>query len=104
MPASINLKKNRNLEKRDDKICFCHCLLSLCSINKVHFPAHHSGGFITAGSSESRVIVLKLNSHMFIMKANPDVCSERKKRKERSGVNDVGDDKYILDALPGLTL
>lgn len=44
-------------------------------------------------SLESHVSELKLNSHMFIMKENPRVCSERQRGEEKDIVNDVEDDK-----------
>ena len=67
--------------------------LLLSAINKVDFPDQHVRAFITVGSLENHVNVLKLNSHMFIMKVNPSVCSERPRREERDIVNDVEDDK-----------
>lgn len=82
----------------NDYICkilihFYITTFSLSAINKVLSPEQHVKAYITAGSSESYVSVLELNSYVFIMKANPHVCSERQRREERDIVNDVEDDK-----------
>lgn len=63
------------------------------AINTFDIFEQHVKTFITVMPLESHVSVLKLNSHVFIVKAKPDVCSERKWRKERDIVNDVEDDK-----------
>lgn len=60
----------------------------LSAINDVNLPEQCIKTCITVVSLE-----LKFNGHMFIMKANPHVCSERQRREERDVVNDVEDDK-----------
>ena len=44
-------------------------------------------------NDRGRVSAPELNSHAFIMEANPRVCSERRGMEERDIVNDVEDDK-----------
>lgn len=44
-------------------------------------------------NDRGRVSAPELNSHVFIMEANPRVCSERRGMEERDIVNDVEDDK-----------